>query len=62
MNIISSHASYCRKDHFFARSQSRSLQQLTWEKGEQPIRQVPAFFYHVFAVLGATATLFAITH
>ena len=62
MPNISSHADYRHQDYFFARTQSRTLQALEWEKSEAPIRSWSEYLYPSLAAVSALAVLAEVIH
>jgi hypothetical protein len=52
MSQISSHADYRREDYFFARTQSRALHALEWERSDKPLHSWSEFLYPAAAAAG----------
>jgi hypothetical protein len=60
--IISSHANYRHEDYFFSRTQSRSLNELGWERREGPLHSWSEFFYPTASVIGTLLIMLVVFH
>jgi len=53
MSHISAHADYRHEDYFFARTQSRALRALEWERSAKPLQSWSELLYPALAATGA---------
>lgn len=52
MSKISAHADYRYEDYHFARTQSRALSALEWERSDKPLHSWSELFYPAAAAAG----------
>ena len=52
MSQISSHDDYRREDYFFARTQSRAMHALEWERSDKPLHSWSELLYPAAAAAG----------
>ncbi|HTC83575.1 MAG TPA: hypothetical protein VK683_04435 [Rhizomicrobium sp.] len=62
MSHISAHADYRHQDYHFARTQSRALSALEWEKGARPLQSWSELLYPALAATGAVTALLGILY
>ena len=60
MSQISAHAEYRHNDYFFARTQSRALSVLEWERSSKPLQSWTELFYPALAATGAVVAVLGI--
>jgi hypothetical protein len=61
MSHISAHANYRHEDYFFARTQSRALSALAWERSDKPLQSWSEFLYPaLYPVLAAAGAVIAV--
>jgi len=60
MSQISAHADYRHEDYFFARTQSRALSVLEWERSSKPLQSWSELFYPALGAAGAVIALLGI--
>jgi len=62
MSHISAHANYRHEDYFFARTQSRALRDLEWERSDKPLHSWSEFLYPTVAAAGAVIAALGILY
>jgi hypothetical protein len=62
MSHISAHANYRHEDYFFARTQSRALSALAWERSDKPLQSWSEFLYPALAAAGAVIAVLEVLH
>ena len=62
MSQISAHADYRHEDYFFARTQSRALSALEWERSDEPLHSWSELVYPAGAAAGAVIAVLGILY
>jgi len=62
MSHISAHADYRHQDYHFARTQSRALSALEWERSGKPLQSWSEFLYPAMAATGGVIALLGILY
>ena len=62
MSHISAHANYRHEDYFFARTQSRALSALEWDRSDKPLQSWSELLYPAIAGAGAVIAVLGILY
>ncbi len=62
MSRISAHADYRYEDYHFARTQSRALSALEWERSDKPLQSWSEFLYPAAAAAGGVIAMLGILY
>jgi len=62
LSRISAHADYRYEDYHFARTQSRALSALEWERSDKPLQSWSEFLYPAAAAAGGVIAMLGILY
>jgi len=62
MSYLSAHADYRHEDYFFARTQSRAMRALAWERSGKPLHSWSEILYPALGIAGSLLAVLEIIH